>query len=420
MAYTFIKNGTLIDGNGGQPVVDAAVLLNGNKIEAVGKASEVVAPSDATVVDAQGGYILPGFIDTHVHLMMEVGRVEESLTTPFSYRFFKSTQFMKRTVEAGVTTVRDAGFTDAGVKKAVEDKIVLGPRMQISITPLTTTGGHGDQWMLSGIDITNHGYPGVPDGICDGEEQVRQRAREVLRAGADIIKVHATGGVLSPTDHPEFTQFSQEELEVIVQEAKFRRGLKVMAHAQGAEGIKNAIRAGIHSIEHGIFIDDEAIELMLKNGTYLVPTLLAPVAVLEAAERDGSMPKYGVEKCREVIEFHKQSIEKAYRAGVKIAMGTDAGVMAHGTNLRELGLMCDIGMSPMESIVATTKTAAECMGWEDKVGTVEAGKLADIVISKTDPLADIRSLENTNNIVAVFKDGELVKDALKTVVAVQS
>ena len=419
MSYTFITNGTLIDGNGGEPVKNAAVLLNGNKIEAAGKATEITPPPNAAVVDAQGGFILPGFIDTHVHMMMEYGKLEERLTTPFSYQFYQAIQYMRKTIDAGVTTVRDAGFTDAGVKKAVEDKIVVGPRMQVSIIPLTTTGGHGDQWMRSGVDITNHGYPGVPDGICDGVEQVRQRAREVLRAGADILKVHATGGVLSPTDHPEFTQFSQEELEVIVQEAKFRRGLKVMAHAQGAEGIKNAVRAGIHSIEHGIFLDEEAIELMVENGTYLVPTLLAPVSVLEAAERDGSMPEYGVQKCREVIEFHKQSIAKAYQAGVKIAMGTDAGVMAHGTNLRELGLMCEIGMSPMESIIATTKTAAECMGWEDKVGTIEAGKLADIVISQTDPLTNIRSLENNDNIVAVFKDGELVKNLLKQVAVAQ-
>ncbi|MGV3489192.1 MAG: amidohydrolase family protein [Tuberibacillus sp.] len=413
MTYKLIKNGTLIDGNGGQPLFDAAVLIRDNVIEAVGRSEEVKAPTDdVTVVDANGGFILPGLIDTHVHLMFEVEKLEDSLTTPFSYNFYKAAEYMKRTVEAGVTTVRDAGGTDAGVKKAVEDGLVLGPRMQISITPLTTTGGHGDSWMRSGIDTTSPSYPGSPDGRCDGVEEVRKKVREVLRAGADIVKVHATGGVLSPTDHPEFTQFSQEELEVMVQEAKFRRGLKVMAHAQGAEGIKNAVRAGIHSIEHGIFLDDEAVELMVQHGTYLVPTLLAPVAVLEAAEESGSMPEYGVRKCREVIEFHKESIARAYKAGVKIAMGTDAGVMPHGTNLRELGLMCDIGMSPMESIVATTKTAAECLGWEDKVGTVEPGKWADIVIAKTDPLADIRSLENPDNIVAVFKDGRAVKDFL--------
>ncbi|WP_170006172.1 metal-dependent hydrolase family protein [Bacillus fonticola] len=416
MTYKLIKNGTLIDGNGGQPIVDAAVLVNGNRIETVGKVGEMQVPDEnVTVVDAQGGFILPGLIDTHVHLMFEIGKLEERLMTPFSLKFYQAMQYMERTLNAGVTTVRDAGGADAGVRQAVENKMVQGPRMQISITALTTTGGHGDSWMRSGVDMNLHGYPGNPDGICDGVEQVRQKVREVLRAGADIIKVHATGGVLSPTDHPEFTQFNQEELEVIVQEAQYRRGLKVMAHAQGAEGIKNAIRAGIHSIEHGIFLDDEVIQLMIKHGTYLVPTLLAPVAVLEQAERDGSMPEYGVQKCREVIKYHKESIARAYEAGVKIAMGTDAGVMAHGTNLRELGLMCDIGMSPMESLVATTKTAAECMGWEDQVGTVETGKFADIVITSTDPLSDIRSLENTENIVAVMKDGEFVKNDLQRV-----
>ena len=414
MAYKLIKNGTLIDGNGGEPVAGGAVLLKGPSIVAAGKESELdLHGVDVEVVDAKGGYILPGLIDTHVHLMFEVGKVEEKLTTPFSYQFYKAIEHMKRTLDAGVTTVRDAGGADAGVKKAVESKVVQGPRMQISITPLTITGGHGDQWMPSGLDVTLHGYPGSPSGICDGVEQVRQKAREVLRAGADIIKVHATGGVLSPTDHPEFTQFSQDELEVVVQEAQYRRGLKVMAHAQGSEGIKNAVRAGIHSIEHGIFLDDEAIALMVEKGTYLVPTLLAPVSVLEAAEKDGSMPAYGVQKCREVIQFHKESIAKAYRAGVKIAMGTDAGVMAHGTNLRELGLMCEIGMTPMEAIVATTKTAAECLGWEDQLGTLEAGKLADVVITKTNPLTDIASLENNDNIAAVLKDGEFVKNTLE-------
>jgi imidazolonepropionase-like amidohydrolase len=188
--------------------------------------------------------------------------------------------------------------------------------------------------------------------------------------------------------------------------------LKVMAHAQGAEGIKNAIKAGIHSIEHGIYLDDECIELMLKHGTYLVPTLLAPVAVLELSEKAG-MPAYGIKKAKEAIDAHKESIAKAYKAGVKIAMGTDAGVMAHGTNLRELSLMNEIGMTPMETIVATTKVAAECMGWEDKVGTLEAGKLADIVITKTNPLTDLRSLEDNANIRIVIKGGAVVKEEQK-------
>ena len=226
-----------------------------------------------------------------------------------------------------------------------------------------------------------------------------------------IIRVCLTGGVLSPTDHPEFTQFSLEELKVIVEEARFRKGVRVMAHAQGAEGIKQAVRAGIHSIEHGIFLDDEAIDLMKENGTFLVPTLLAPVSVLELAEESG-MPDSAVEKSKGVIEIHKESVTKAHKAGVKIAMGTDAGVMPHGLNLRELELMTDVGMTPMEAIVATTKTAAECLGWEDKVGTLEKGKLADIVIVKGNPLEDIASLADTDTIQYVVKDGKVEKDTL--------
>ncbi|UOQ94539.1 amidohydrolase family protein [Halobacillus shinanisalinarum] len=409
MVYTLITNGTLIDGQGNAPVTEAAVLIKDNYIEQVGKPGEISIPEDATVIDAAGKYILPGLIDTHVHMAMELRNIQDAILTPFSYRFYESVHYLKRTLDAGITAVRDAGFSDAGMKKAVEDGLVEGPRMQVSINPLTITGGHGDNWNRSGVDTTMQTYPGMPDPICDGKEAVRKTVREMLRAGAEVIKVHATGGVTSPTDHPEFTQFSQEELEVMVEEAHFRKGVKVMAHAQGAEGIKNAIRAGIYSIEHGIYIDDEAIELMLENGTFLVPTLLAPISVLESSERDDKMAPYAVEKSKEVVEAHKASIAKAYKAGVKIAMGTDAGVMAHGTNLRELGLMCDIGMSPMEALMATTKTAAECLGWEDQVGTIEAGKLADVILTDVDPLSDIRALENSDHITMVMKNGSVYK-----------
>jgi imidazolonepropionase-like amidohydrolase len=308
--------------------------------------------------------------------------------------------------------VRDAGGADLGVKQAVEQGLVAGPRMQISISVLTITGGHGDFYLPAGFEMPFlSGYPGNPTGRCDGVEEVRKKVREILRAGADIIKVCSTGGVLSPTDHPEFTQFTPEELAVMVQEATYRKGVKVMAHAQGAEGIKNAIRAGIHSIEHGIFLDDEALELMVKHGTWLVPTLLAPLSVLEQAQaKPGMMPEWGIRKAQETIEIHSESIAKAYKAGVKIAMGTDAGVMPHGTNGRELGLMCDIGMSAMEAIVATTKNAAECLGWQERVGTVEAGKLADVIISQANPLTNVRVLENPDNIVLVMKDGKVVKE----------
>ncbi|MCB9450635.1 MAG: amidohydrolase family protein [Anaerolineaceae bacterium] len=413
MTSLWIYNGTLIDGTGRPPVKNAVVLVENNRIRAVGAADSISYPGgDITDVDARGGFILPGMIDTHIHAMFEIGDMRQAITRPFSLNFYRAIPFLRRTIEAGITTVRDAGGADLGVKQALEEGLILGPRMQISITVLGITGGHADGWMPSGAAYNLFpDYPGNPNGICDGVEEVRKKVREVLRAGAEVIKICSTGGVLSPTDHPEYTQFSPEELAVIVQEARYRRNTKVMAHAQGAEGVKNAVRAGIHSIEHGIYLDEEAIDLMLEHGTFLVPTLLAPLSVLEQAEANpGSMPEYGIRKAREVIEIHRDSIANAHRSGVKIAMGTDAGVMPHGTNLRELGLMCDIGMSPMEAIVATTQTAATVLGWQDNIGTLEAGKLADVIVTRTDPLADIRSLEMPDNIPVVIKDGRIVKD----------
>lgn len=411
MPYTLIRNATLIDGTGAPPLKNAAVLIEDQHIKAVGPASRIRLPdAPLTELDAGGQTLLPGLIDTHVHVMLEGVNIARDMVTPFSQRFYNSTVYLRRTLEAGITSVRDAGGADAGTKAAVDADTVPGPRLQISITVLTTTGGHADGWMRSGGEFKIFPpYPGLPDGRCDGVDAVRRKVREVLRAGADVIKICTTGGVLSPTDHPEFTQFSPEELAVVVQEAAYRRGTRVMAHAQGAEGVKNAIRAGIHSIEHGIFLDEEAIELMLAQNTYLVPTLLAPLAVLEVGEA-GGMPEYGLRKAREVIEIHSDSIARAYKAGVRIAMGTDAGVMPHGTNLRELGLMVNLGMSPMEAIVATTRTAAENMGWEDRVGTLEAGKLADLILTRTDPLQEIRSLENPENISLVMKGGKVYKD----------
>ena len=396
-----------------EPKKEHIVVTENNKIIYVGPENGYSLTGTEDILDATGKTVLPGIIDCHVHMALEYEPLEKRLVKPFSYMFYETQEYLKRTLYSGITSVRDALGTDLGVKKAVEDGLIVGPRMQLSINALTITGGHGDGYTVSGnvLDLMPSGYPGMPSGKCDGVEEVRKKTREMLRAGAEVIKVHATGGVLSPTDHPEFTQFSLEELKVMVEEGNFRKNVKVMAHAQGAEGIKNAIRAGVHSIEHGIFIDDEAIELMLENGTYLVPTLLAPVAVLEMAEQVG-MPKTAVEKSKEVIEHHKASFQKAYQAGVKIAMGTDAGVMPHGTNLRELALMVEAGMPPMESIIVSTKTAAECLGWEDMLGTLEKGKLADLIIVEGNPLDDIQSLANNETIKVVMKNGKIEKNTL--------
>ncbi|HVA57740.1 MAG TPA: amidohydrolase family protein [Gemmatimonadaceae bacterium] len=413
MTYTLIRNGTLIDGTGAAPVPNGAVLIKDDRIEAAGRLESLRRPAGAVAeIDAGGGTILPGLIDAHVHATMQNEGMMKHATTPFSLNFYLAVGYLRRTLDAGITTVRDAGGADLGLKRALEMGLIEGPRMQISITPLSITGGHLDFWLPSGQELglfTPH--PGLPSGICDGVDEVRKKVREVLRAGAEVIKVCSTGGVLSPTDHPEFTQFSPEELAVMVQEGAFRRGVKVMAHAQGAEGIKNAVRAGIHSIEHGIYLDDEAIELMLARGTFLVPTLLAPQAVIEQAEQTGMISEWALRKSKEVLQAHRDSIRHAHKAGVKIAMGTDAGVMPHGTNLRELGLMCDhAGMLPMESLVATTRVAAECLGWQDRVGTLAAGKLADVTVTAIDPLVDIHALTPAT-IRLVVQGGRVVKAA---------
>lgn len=408
MLYSLIHNGTLIDGKGARPVPNAAILIKDNMIEYAGAEDSLDLPSaKIKKIDARGGYLLPGFIDTHVHLMASGFRMEDNLYTPLSLYFYQGVENMRRTLMAGVTTVRDAGLADIGVKQAVEKDIFPGPRVQISVMPLSTTGGHFDFHLNSGFDM-KISYPGLPIAICDGPEEVRKRVREVLRAGAEIIKVMVTGGVISANDSPEHPQFTREELEVMVEEASYR-GVKVMAHAHGVEGIKNALNAGIIFIEHGTFIDEQCIHLMLEKDAYLIPTLLSGEYLREQTE-NGDLPEYSRQGAIDVVEILLDNMKKAYQAGVKIVMGTDSGVLTHGKNLRELGLLCEMGMTPMEAIQAGTKNAAQCLGWEEKLGTLEEGKLADVVISKTDPLSDIKSLGNPHNIVVVIKDGKIFKD----------
>lgn len=407
MKYTLIHNGTLIDGTGQAPLSDAVVLIKDNIIEYAGDFDSLELPTEKiTRIDANGGYILPGFIDCHVHLMANGFRMEDNMYDPLSLFFYKSVENMRLTLDAGVTTVRDAGLADYGIKTAVQEGFVKGPRVQVSVAPLSITGGHFDFWLKSGFDMKTS-YPGHPNSICDGTDGVRKKVREVLRAGAEVIKVMVTGGVMSANDRPEFTQFTVEELQTIVEEAGYR-GIKTMAHAHGTEGIKNAIKAGIHSIEHGTYLDAETIQMMLDNGTYLVPTLLVMKINKERAE-SGSIPDYGVDDALRIFDIHRKNVKQAYQAGITIVMGTDCGVINHGVNLRELGLLCELGMEPMEAILSGTKIASEYLGWQDKVGTIEIGKFADVVICKTNPLKDITSLGNPDNIELVIKDGEVVK-----------
>ncbi|MBT5580675.1 MAG: amidohydrolase family protein [Acidimicrobiaceae bacterium] len=397
MTSTVFSGGQIFDGTGAAPERGDVRVENG-RITEIG-----VGLSGDVEVDVSGKTLFPGFFDCHVHLTMTTIDTVERLNTPLSYRFYQAIHNMQVTLDAGITSVRDASGADLGVKQAVDNGLVAGPRMQISIAMLSQTGGHGDGHVLCGAQLRMP-YPGAPSGVVDGPDEMRKRVRELVREGASVIKVATSGGVLSPISDPTRGHLRDVELEVLVEEAT-AAGLHVMAHAQATDGIKAAIRSGIRSIEHGIYLDDEAIQMMLDRGTYLVPTLLAPRMVVEAADGGSRLSDRVLEKVHMVIEAHTDSISRAIDAGVKIAMGTDSGVGPHGQNLRELGLMVDAGLTPTQALVATTKTAAELLGVEDDLGTIQEGKLADLVVVDGDPL-DVSQLQA--NICGVYKSGELV------------
>lgn len=398
MTRIAFTNATLFDATTGG-FEEADLVIANNRIVEVGKDLDA-----EEVIDCTDRYILPGLIDTHVHVMFSHLDFMKQMHTPFSYRFYAAMDNLRRTLGTGITSVRDAGGADAGVRKAVEDGVIRGPRLQIAIAMLSQTGGHGDGWTQSGGYFRLFtSYPGVPDNIVDGPEAMRLKVREMLRAGADVIKVATSGGVLSPNDDPKHAHFDDDELAMLVKEAS-NQGKWVMAHAQATDGIKNAIRAGIRSIEHGIYLDDEAIEMMLEHGTYLVPTLIAPTGVRKAADRGVQIPESSLRKADEVVEAHHASFRKAVQAGVKIAMGTDSGVTPHGDNLEELEIMAELGMPKPDVLRASTMVAAELMGTDHEVGSLEPGKLADFVIVNGDPL-DFGGFKD--HIEHVWKDGRL-------------
>ncbi len=403
MTRTLFTGASIIDGTGSSSAVADLVVEDGRIVE-IGSGLD----GDERV-DLAGKSLLPGLFDCHTHVVVSTVDQMRNLQTPFSYRFYQAAENLAATLRIGITTVRDAGGADLGIKQAVADGLIPGPRMQISLSMIGQTGGHGDPWMASGADLRwLPRHPGVPDTLVDGVDEMRRVVRTLVRMGADLIKVATSGGVLSPRDKPTHAHFRLEELQVMVEEAT-AAGIFVMAHAQATPGIKNAIRAGIRSIEHGIYLDDEAIEMMLARGTWLVPTLMAPRGVIDAAEAGAAIPEASVAKAREVVEIHRASFAKAVEAGVNIAMGTDSGVTPHGLNLRELALMVEGGMTPMQAIEATTRSAAELMGLEDELGTLEAGKRADIVVVDGDPLELSTLATLAERITAVYQDGILVR-----------
>jgi imidazolonepropionase-like amidohydrolase len=386
------------------------VIIEDDRIVRAGVGIDV--PAGATLSDAAGRTVMPGMIDCHVHLLFQPATLQDRLLTPPSLQLIQGARNALETLNAGVTTVRDAGGTPHGFRLAIERGLIPGPRMKIAVSMLSQSGGHGDATMPSGVRTRAPRGPEFPENVCDGPDEVRKATRAMLRAGADFIKLCSTGGVLSPTDEPGHTQFTPEEIAVAVEEAR-AAGKTCMSHAQATQGIKNAVRAGVESIEHGVFLDDEAIAEMKARGTFLVPTLVAPVWVIRNAERNpGSILPQSLRKSKEVMEDHKASFKRAAAAGIRVAMGTDSGVGPHGHNAEELALMVAGGLTPMQAIVATTRTASECVHMADQIGTIEPDKLADLLIVEGDPLADITVLQDRDRLKLIMLGGRVHKDAL--------
>lgn len=406
---TVLRAARLIDATGRAPIANAVVVVTDDRITAVGPASSVRAPAGAKVIDLGDATLLPGFIDAHTHIIGRVlGDPEADAAAVKDYSSFGAILAVanaQRTLLAGFTTIRNVGargeFDDVALRKAINEGWVDGPRMMTAGHSLGITGGHCDE---------NAYRPGLLDGsiregIADGPEQVRAAVRYQVKYGADVIKTCATGGVLSEGDAVGVTQYTYEEMKAVVDEAsKLER--KVAAHAHGAEGIKIAARAGVASIEHGSFLDAEGARLMAERGTYLVPTLMAGEAV-ERLAKGGVLKGLRGEKALAAAAAMRNAIKLAVASRVPIAFGTDAGVIPHGTNGHEFALLVEWGgMRPLDAIMAGTLNAARLLGWEKNLGTLEAGKLADIVAVAGDPLRDIRVMEQTT---FVMKEGFVYK-----------
>lgn len=412
MTPIYIKADKLLTGTDSPPLLDPVVAIDNGCIAAVGHAADpaVVPPAGANVVHLPGHTLLPGLIDCHVHPGLEPGpdhRIQLLEDSP-PLTTLRGVEHLRRTLAAGVTTVRSLGeplHIGPAWKTALARGFIAGPRLLVSGRILTIPGGHED-WHYPVPMPETHGL----GRVISGPEEARRAAREEMKAGADVIKLCATGGILSATDEPGAVEMSFAEMQAAVAEAE-RTGRHAAAHAQGAEGIKQAVRAGVRSIEHGIYLDDEAIELMLAAGTFLVPTLAAGRLIVEHG-MDAGIPAYAVEKAKAVLEVHWQNFARAVKAGVKVAMGTDAGTPfnAHGDNAQELELMVAAGMSPAEAIAAATSVAAALLGHDD-IGEIAPGKCADMIAVPGDPLQDIGLLRD---VAWVCQGGRIVKSPDRT------
>ncbi len=404
-----LKAARLIDGTGTAPIQSAVVVVTDNMIIAVGKDGSVQIPPNARVINLGDATLLPGFIDAHTHIagrtLSDPAADAAGVRDYDSFGAILGVANAEKTLMAGFTSIRNVGsgnFDDMALRKAINEGFIIGPRIQAAGHALGITGGHCD----------DNGYkPGLMDadykrGIADGPDQVRAAVRYQVKYGADVIKTCATGGVLSEGDAVGTPQYTFEELKAMVDEAtKLER--KVAAHAHGTEGIKIASRAGVASIEHGSFLDEEGARIMAEKGTFLVPTLMAGEATMRAITT-GRLTGHRAEKAKAAAAARQQAIKYALANRVKFALGTDAGVAAHGANGHEFTLMVEFGLTPMQAISAGTLNAAKLLGWDDRLGQIAAGKLADIVAVPGDPTADIKNMERP---LFVMKNGVIYRNS---------
>jgi imidazolonepropionase-like amidohydrolase len=399
-----LKAAHLFDGTSGTLRANGVVIVQGEKIVAVGSGLEV--PAGARVIDLGNATLLPGFIDTHTHLDYEFdenfyrGRYNELLRFPAEKAFYAARRALA-TLEAGFTTVRNLGsvdHVDVGVRNAINGNVLSGPRILSAVYSLGSTGGHCDAAPFPPDKVP---APGPVQGVCNGADACRESVRQQMKYGADVIKICASGGVLSEADPVDVPQLTPAELDAIISEAHAWKR-KVAAHSHGDTAARLAIEAGVDSIEHGSFLTEATLKLMKQKGVYLVPTRMAVHWVNESAD---TYPPAIAEKARAAYAAHAAMFRTALRVGTPIAFGTDAGVFPHGQNAREFGLMVDLGMSPAAALLSGTREAAKLLGLEDEVGTLEAGKYADVVAVPGDVLADIRATERP---VLVMARGQVV------------
>ncbi|WP_153394117.1 metal-dependent hydrolase family protein [Ornithinicoccus halotolerans] len=401
MTRFVLQGGEVYDGSRAAPAV-ADVAVEDGVIVDVG-----VGLDGDEGVDCAGKAVLPGFFDCHVHLTMSTNDVAEAARQPFSLQFYEAAANMRRTLAAGVTTARDAGGADHGMHVAQQRGLIAGPALQVSLNVVTQTGGHWDPWLPSTcvLDFTPP-HPGRPRAVVDGPEQVRHKVRELVRAGAGVIKVATSGGVMSAGPGAGTPQFRDDEIEMLVAEAS-AAGLGVMAHASAA-GAKTAVRHGVRSIEHGQDLDDETLELMVQRGTWLVPTLAAGAGLARSVEAGAGYPAHVLDKLAETEASRASTMRRAIQAGVRFAAGSDAPLWPHGDNLTEIELLVEYGLPPVQALHAATGSAADLLGVGDRVGSLLPGKQADLVIARGKAL-DVTGL--SSRVEAVYQAGRQVLPA---------